>query len=337
MPKPPSLADIYQRALSTHELRCLYIDEAIGITQWDDSAGKHIQKTNPFLKETRKGLLAAKRETPGNFEEIHIEIDATISGLDDAERVALLSIEKNKYSTLGYEQSSPSQLIPIPTALLLFATINFDEGVAISEENYFAGLRFIAPDNLSKEEQKLLQGYVPNHDGDHARPQSVLNFSVFGAKHWSDITLRFLKDYFVEIKGPKKSKKLSVDALGLMNKTEQKPNDSFLLLINSAKKRYASTHKKHPISKLRKKLQAAFNTPKDPFSLQNHRYVPRFKVIDDQTAADLRAKSDAVHVPYNDEKRYETSHMEDEYPTDDTMFKDNADAATNKWLKDNDV
>ena len=165
----------------------------------------------------------------------------------------------------------------------------------------------------------------------------VLSFSTVGATCWADITLRLLKDNFVEVGGPDKKVKVNLDSLRLMNKTEQRTNTSFALLLRIVKRPGVTTDHKQKISKLRQKLRTSLGTNKDPFSLQGKRYTSVFKFKDDRKAADERAKADAVHVPYNDEKRYETSDVEDEYPTDETMFKNNADAATNKWLKDNDV
>ena len=134
----------------------------------------------------------------------------------------------------------------------------------------------------------------------------------------------------VEVGGPSKKIKVSLDQLGLMNKTEGKPNVAFDLLLKMAKGRKVSSEQKHLLSRLRGTLEAKFNLPGDPFQLEEQRgYVPNFKIIDDRNDADERAKSDAIHVSHDDNIDYEgevkdleSSDYSDELVNQDDLDKD---------------
>ena len=101
---------------------------------------------------------------------------------------------------------------------------------------------------MDTEEKQVLERLLAELDTAQSDTQDFESFEALGAKLWSDITLRFLKSDFVEVGGPAKKIKVSLDRLGLMNATEAKPNKSFDLLLKMAKRRKVSSEQKHQVS-----------------------------------------------------------------------------------------
>jgi len=266
---------------------------------------------------------------------LHANQNSTRTDLNERfDRILKRSLVSGEYIAIGYSRDSGSNPIHIQSHEWRFLTIDYDKNAAYAiegDEVLYADLRCahqdLLPPSFLKKSEQLKDSETSTNEETRT---STFEFGQFGADTWSEITFRFLKGHFVEIGGPTQKKKYSIDAIGLMNKTEQIPNDSFNVLILCAKRRYPSTQNKHKISKLRKRLKKTFNTKSDPFSLREDRYVPVFTVVDDRDAADERAKRDAIHVSYDDTKNYDPTGSQEEY-----TFEEESDEA-DKWLRKND-
>lgn len=296
MGKNFNLTALYAEGLKTKELRRLYaaqLSEKYDLREWDEYAEVNMYQ-------------AVK--------------DALVSG---------------DFLALGYSEEAEGQITAIPPYRWRFLDLDLYLGEARrsgAESLVFADIRCVPKDRLPNDLLTELSDpnrFEPPKATSDTRG-SPLAFSTFGAGHWGEITLRFLKNDFVEIGGPSQKKKFSIERLGLMNRTQQIPNAAFELLIPCAKRRFPSTEKKHKISRLRKRLQEAFDTTSDPFYLQKNHYKPIFKVIDDRYAADERAKREASHVSYDDTKNYEPPQHLEEYTFDEENDE------TQDWLREND-
>ena len=290
------LSKLYEEGVTAHELRLAFVDDS----------SHHISNVdgkieNPYLELRRSELKSAYSSTPSGYEDDLLLIGCARDVLDEAERYAKEALSGGQYVGLGY--SSPSESYPsiVPQSHWHFMTIDFDNDTATGGNLDYVGLKFLVLDELSGEEQQALKTRAAEAGTADKIPQDTGSVEALNAKAWSDITLRFLKKHFIEISGPDRKFNVSLDYLGLMNKTEAKPNKSCELLIMMAHRRKVSSSKKHQISKLRTLLKSKFNLPGDAFQFEEQRgYVPNFKVIDDRKAADERAKRDVVRVPFDD-------------------------------------
>jgi hypothetical protein len=331
------LTTLYESGISTEELRLLYLDETVGLKIWDEGVGEFDAKPNPYIAYSHIELKEALRALPPGeaWDYDREEIELTRQALRVAERTAIEALTTATFIALGYSASSKGDLVAIPPDQWRFVDLDFDQGAAQGEDAHYAGLNCIEQATLSKEDQELLKSATTSAETPEPSPSPSLSFPALGATCWADITLRLLKDNFVEVGGPAKKVKVNLDSLRLMNKTEQKTNDSFDLLLKIGKRPGVTTAKKQQISRLRKKLRTSLGTNEDPFSLHGTRYVPVFELIDDRKAADERAKADAVHVSYDDSRRYEGVEDETAYPFYEEEEKEE-DKQGEKWLKEYD-
>ncbi len=249
------------------------------------------------------------------------------------EHRVLNTLVSGEYLALGYSADSRGELVAIPPHQWRFLGLDIIEGKAKGEDVRYTGIKCFKRETLSEDEQKALMASLAQVDTTESDTQDFGSFEALGAKLWSDITLRFLKNNFVEVGGPAKKIKVSLDWLDLMNKTEGKPNVAFNLLLKMAKDRKISSEQKHQVSRLRGTLEEKFSLPGDPFQIEEQRgYVPNFKVIDDRKAADERAKKEAVFTEIDDNIDYvgdmndlESSSDSDELGNQDDCDKDYAD------------
>jgi hypothetical protein len=303
------LTTLYESGISTEELRLLYLDETVGLKIWDEGVGEFDAKPNPYIAYSHIELKEALRALPPGeaWDYDREEIELTRQALRVAERTAIEALTTAAFIALGYSASSKGDLVAIPPDQWRFVDLDFDQGVAQGEAAHYAGLKCIEQATLSKEDQELLKSALTLTETPQPPLSPFLSFFTVGATCWADITLRLVKDNFVEVGGPAKKVKVNLDSLRLMNKTVQKTNTSFELLLRIGKRPGVTTANKQRVSKLRKKLRTSLGTNEDPFSLHGKRYTSVFKFIDDRKAADERAKADAVHVPYDDTQHYNTS------------------------------
>ena len=212
------------------------------------------------------------------------------------EHRVLNTLVSGEYLALGYSADSRGELVAIPPHRWRFLELDIIEGKAKGEDVRYTGIKCLKRETLSEDEQKLiLMASSAQVDTTESDTQDFESFEALGANLWNDITLRLLKNDFIEVGGPAKKIKVSLDRLGLMNKTQGKPNVAFDLLLKMAKGRKVSSKQKHLVSRLRRTLEEKFKLPGDPFQIEEQRgYVPNFKIIDDRKAADERAKKEAV-------------------------------------------
>lgn len=248
---------------------------------------------------------------------------------------ALISVE---YFALGYSSDSNGALVSIPSHQWRFLEPDIHEGKAEGEGVRYDGIKCIKQDTLSDKDKKLLEGAFSSPQSSPTKEESIAitphSFGAIGAIAWSQVTIRLLKNDFAEVCGPDKSSKVSLDTLGLMNKTEQKPNKAFDDLLKISKGLLGSSAQKQAASQLRKTLKKSLATDGDPIRLQGTRYALVFTLVDDRKAADERAESDAIHVEYRETHLYETAAPEQTYTfTDEPKEADDKDKLGQKWIK----
>jgi hypothetical protein len=287
------------------------------------------KQPNPFIALRRIDIKKALRRMPYDYEDTSLEtevaLEEAIYAIADAEHPAKEALIEGQYIGLGYTSPAVRTLTPVPQQHWHFLSIDFDEGSTTGPDLRYEGLRFVESEKLDTEEKQVLERLLAEPDTAQSDTQNSESFEALGAKLWNDITLRFLKNEFVEVGGPSKKIKVSMDQLGLMNKTEAKPNVVFELLLKMEKDRKVSIEQKHQVSRLRGTLEAKFNLPGDPFQLEEQRgYVPNFKIIDDRNDADERAKSEATHVSHDDNIDYEgeVKDLESSDDSDDSVNQD---------------
>jgi len=255
------------------------------------------------------------------------------------ERQVLNALVSGEYLALGYSSDSNGALVAIPSHQWRFLEPDINEGKAEGEEIRYDGIKCIKQDALSNKDKELLERAIspPQSSSPQERSGTITphSFEAIGAIAWSQITIRLLKNNFAEVCGPNKSLNLSLNDLGLMNKTEQKPNKAFDDLLKISKGPYITPHRKLAISKLRKTLQKCLCTDENPVPLQGRAYSLAFTLVDDRKAADERAKSDAKHVPYDDNVRHESAAgPEETYPFYyEPEEADDKDKASQEWLE----
>tara|TARA_B100001964_G_scaffold213312_1_gene250111 strand:- start:547 stop:1572 length:1026 start_codon:yes stop_codon:yes gene_type:complete len=319
MNSPDLVTRLHGKGISAHEFRFSFVDQTVGITVMSQ------KQPNPFISLRKNEIKNAYKRTPEDYEDTLFEAEDALHALEDAERPAKEALIEGQYIGLGYTSPAVRTLIPVPQQHWHFLSIDFDEGSATGPDLQYEGLRFVESEKLDTEDKQVLQKLLAKLDTAEPDTQDSEPFEGLGAKLWNDITLRFLKNEFVEVGGPSKKIKVSMDQLGLMNKTEAKPNVVFELLLKMEKDRKVSIEQKHQVSRLRGTLEAKFNLPGDPFQLEEQRgYVPNFKIIDDRNDADERAKSEATHVSHDDNIDYEgeVKDLESSDDSDDSVNQD---------------
>jgi len=337
---PDLLTRLHQAGLTAHQLRLSFVDQSVGITVMGE------KQLNRFIALRKSEIKKAYKRTPEDYQDTLIEAETALDAVEDAERPAKEALIEGQYIGMGYTSLAVHSLTPVPQQHWHFLNVDFDEDRAVGPDLQYEGLRFVESEKLDTREKQVLQRLLAELDIAESDTQDSESFEALGAKLWSDITLRFLKNDMIEVGGPSKKIKVSLDQLGLMNKTEGKPNVAFDLLLKMAKDRKISSKQKHQVSRLRRTLEEKFSLPGDPFQFEEQRgYVPNFKIIDDRNAADERAKNEAVLTPYNDNIDYmgeakdlESSSDSDELVNQDDLDKDYADEndSAGKYLREYD-
>lgn len=258
---------------------------------------------------------------------------------DMYERKVLNALVSGQYLALGYSSDSNGALAAIPPHQWRFLEPEIYGGQAKGEGIRYDGIKCIKQDVLSNKDKELLERAIspPQSSSSQEESRTITphSFEAIGAITWSDVTIRLLKNDFAEVCGPNKNVKASLNDLGLMNKTEQKTNNAFENLLRISKGPYTDPSRKGAISKLRRTLQKRLCTDENPVPFKAPTYSLAFTLIDDRKAADERAKSDAIHVPYDDNVRYESAAGPEETYTfeDEPKEADDKDKMSQEWLK----
>ncbi|MDB3945442.1 hypothetical protein N9444_05990 [Gammaproteobacteria bacterium] len=135
-----------------------------------------------------------------------------------------------------------------------------------------------------------------------------LGFASLKNLNWEDITLTLLSGGHIEISARDLKKKAPLGCLGLMNRTTNKPNKLFTLLIAFAESRRGTlkinSKPKDQASDLRKELKAVFSITTNPIPVVDKCWVPRFNLVDKRDAPDKRAKEKASRStePFDEHK-----------------------------------
>ena len=322
MNSPELLTRLHQEGLTAHQLRLTFVDQSVGITVMGE------KQPNPFIALRKSEIKKAYKRTSENYQDTLFEAEDALDAVEDAERPAKEALIEGQYIGMGYTSPAVRTLTPVPQQHWHFLSIDFDEGSATGSDLRYEGLRFVESEKLDTGEKQVLQRLQTELDTAESDAQDSESFEALGAKLWSDITLRFLKNEMVEVGGPSKKIKVSLDQLGLMNKTQGKPNVAFSLLLKMAKGRKVSSKQKHLVSRLRRTLEEKFSLPGDPIHFEEQGgYVPNFKIVNDRNAADERAKNEAVFTPYDDNIDYagEAKDLESSSDSDELVNQDDYD------------
>lgn len=133
---------------------------------------------------------------------------------------------------------------------------------------------------------------------------------------WEDVTIKIRRGDKIawSHKKGKWPEKTFAD-IGLINRKTSSSNHRAAILIRlsrgeqfpPATSTRANSKDKTAISRLRESLKALTKISTDPFQAYNPHdgWKPRFKLVDARRAADQRAEREAIHVPYDDDRRYE--------------------------------
>ena len=322
MSSPDLLTRLHQEGLTAHQFRLTFVDQSVGITVMGE------MKPNPFIALRKSEIKKAYKRTSEDYQDTLFEAEDALDAVEDAERLAKEALIEGQYIGLGYTSPAVRTLTPVPQQHWHFLSIDFDEGSTTGPDLRYEGLRFVESEKLDTGEKQVLQRLLAELDIAQSDTQDSESFEALGAKLWSDITLRFLKNDFVEVGGPDKKIRVSLERLDLMNRTKGKPNVAFDLLLKMAIRRKVSSKQKQSISRFRRTLEEKFKLPGDPFQFEEQRgYVPNFKIIDDRNAADERAKNEAVLTPYNDNIDYmgEAKDLESSSDSDELVIQDDLD------------
>lgn len=145
---------------------------------------------------------------------------------------------------------------------------------------------------------------------------------------WGDITVKIYAGYKLGVKIKSGNyRKSSFQAIGLMGKLKNDPNELGGILIGLATgrkfppTRHLLPSHKTAISKLRNSLVKLVNLPSDPFLPINEGdgWQPRFKLIDDRRNADERAKGEAIHVPFEETQNAEEKRQDFDFEHDEAQ------------------
>ena len=340
MSSPDLLTRLHQEGLTAHQFRLTFVDQSVGITVMAE------KQPNPFIALRKSETKKAYKRTPEDYQDTLFEAEDALDAVEDAERPAKEALIAGQYIGLGYTSLAVHSLTPVPQQHWHFLNVDFDEDRAAGPDLQYEGLRFVESEKLDTGEKQVLQRLLAELDSAEPDTRDSESFEALGAKLWNDITLRFLKNDFIEVGGPVKKIKVSLERLDLMNRTKGKPNVAFDLLLKMPKRRKVSSKQKQSISRFRRTLEEKFKLPGDPFQFEEQRgYVPNFKIIDDRKAADERAKKEAVFTPYDDNIDYvgeakdlESSSDSDELVNQDDLDKDYADEndSAGKYLREYD-
>ena len=255
------------------------------------------------------------------------------------ERQVLNALISGEYLALGHSSDSNGALVAIPSHQWRFLGPDIYEGKAEGEGIRYDGIKCIKQEALSNKDKEMLERAISppqsSSPQEESRTMTPHSFEAIGAIKWSEVTIRLLKNNFAEVCGPNKSLKVSLNDLGLMNKTEQKPNNAFENLLRISKGSYTNPSRKGAISKLRRTLRERLCTDENPIPFKAPTYSLAFTLVDDRKAADERAKSDAIHVPYDDNVLHESAAGPEETYTfeDKDEWVDDKDKMGQEWLK----
>ena len=281
------ILELYNLGISAHKLRRSYVEDRL-----DDY---------PFAGDTRQELMDQAEE---DAVWASLFFRETLSILDRVESQVIDELLSGDIVALGYDDPHDSTLKSVPSHQWHFLKLDFDKSIAIGTDLHYAGLRFFRNCDLTDQQLNALQTQQPYRKaGQQADEDDVVSFDL-QANDWTDVTIRFLKDSIVAVRIQDKEHRITLGALGLINKTRGGPNAACLLLLGLAEQRRVSSKKKHLVSDLRKLLQGLFGLHNsDPFHHEEGRgYVPNFQLIDDRDALDRRVEEKAVQVSYDDER-----------------------------------
>lgn len=131
---------------------------------------------------------------------------------------------------------------------------------------------------------------------------------------WEDVEIKIYAGYKIGYRlGDGKYIKSSFQKIGLMGTRKHEPNYLGGVLIGLSNENKFPTRKnasgsdKTNLSRLRCSLKNLTGITSDPFYKINEAdgWTPRFTLIDDRKNAEERAKNEAKHVSYDEERNYE--------------------------------
>lgn len=164
--------------------------------------------------------------------------------------------------------------------------------------------------------------------------------AVFREMGWltpGEISLTFRAGDLVEVSARGTSRRVGYDTLGLVDKRTGKLNKHGRLLLG-----LGGGHRSVPkgrgndkaVSRLRKTLfWDRLGVRSDPFQTD---WYPHFTVRDERSAPDQRAKREATHVPYDDNRRGTTTEAADGADGNTECSYEREDDDADRWLAEND-
>ncbi len=145
--KSDLIASLYQRGISSHELRLTRIDDSEHYL-----ADSHGKRDNGYLQLRRSEILEAVRVIPSDYEDELVLGDIALEVLSKAERALRELLSSDSVIGIGYSKPSDQHPQLVPTHHWHFLTVDFDESKAVGEEISYVGLRFLERNQLSEAE-----------------------------------------------------------------------------------------------------------------------------------------------------------------------------------------
>ena len=222
-----TVLELYNLGISAHKLRRTYVEDKL-----DDY---------PDAGDTRQELMAAAEED--EFFEAYL-LPRTLDLLDRVESQIIDGLLSEDIVTLGYDDPHDSTLKSVPSHQWHFLKLDFDKSITIGTDLHYAGLRFFRNCDLTDQQLSALQSQQAHQKtGQQAKKGNVVSLDL-QANDWTDVTIRFLKDSIVAVRIQDKEHRITLGALGLINKTRGGPNAACLLLLGLAEQRRVSSKKK---------------------------------------------------------------------------------------------
>jgi hypothetical protein len=130
---------------------------------------------------------------------------------------------------------------------------------------------------------------------DRREPQG---FKDMESLNWGEITLTLLGAGHIKVSVRSVTENIPLANLGLLNRTTNKPNRSFAILVMLVEASRSpikyNPQLQNAVYRLRKALKGYFGIKKSPILFESDRYVAAFQLVDKRNAADERAKEKGI-------------------------------------------
>ena len=311
--KTDTIVSLYQRGVSSHELRLTRIDDSEH--HLSDHRGKI---DNHYLQLRRSEILEAVRVVSADFEDEVLLGEIALEVLSNAERVLCESLSSGSVIGIGYSKPSEQHPQLVPTHHWHFLTIDFDESNAVGEEMSYVGLHFLEHSQLSEAELQILadsqplssDSKLPAVQTSASPPDPLSVFREMEDLTWPEVHISLVAGDLIEVSARGETKRAPYGAFGLIDRRigqGQLNRAGHIFLAMATRSTSIREGDKKNLSRLRKALKESLGIGENPFYMQTHvqPHTPIFTLVDARDKADQRAKERTGHHPYDDSVNYD--------------------------------